>query len=223
MHNVSRCEVCFPLLKNVHLTHMNYPGTILLTSTGLYSPNVFNKFKDIREAKNFKKVVIITTASSEKEENKYIQSAVSELKSAGIDMVDFYDFENDEPKDLSLYDFIYVGGGNTFKLLKFAKEMEFDKTVDSLLKKGGMYIGVSAGSLIVGPSIQIANEVHPDKNEVGMTDFAGFNIVDLIIFPHYSSDLEEEIKSFEERNNVTIDRIDNSQAILIENGEKILI
>ncbi len=202
---------------------MNYPGTILLTSTGLYTPNVFNKFKDIRGNKDFKKVVIITTASSEKEANKYIQSAASELKSSGIDMVDFYDFENDGPRDLSDYDVIYVGGGNTFKLLKFAKEMEFNKTIDSLLKKGGMYIGVSAGSLIVGPSIQIANEVHPDKNEVGITDFTGFNITDLIIFPHYSTDLEEEIKSFEERNDVKIDRIDNSQAILIENGEKFLI
>ncbi|MHB1316480.1 MAG: Type 1 glutamine amidotransferase-like domain-containing protein [Minisyncoccota bacterium] len=202
---------------------MNYLGTILLTSTGLYSPNVYNIFQEIRETKGFKKVVIITTASSEKEGNKYIQSAASELRSAGIETVDFYDFENDESKDLSPYDVIYVGGGNTFKLLKFAKEMEFDKAIDSLLKRGGVYVGVSAGSLIVGPSIQIANEVHPDKNEVGMTDFTGFNIVDLIIFPHYSTDLEEEIKSFEERNNVKIERIDNSQALLIENGEKILI
>ncbi len=202
---------------------MSYPGTILLTSTGLYSPNVFNGFKNILEVKDFKKAVIITTASSEKKGNKYIQSAVLELKSAGIDVVDFYDFEDDGPKDLSSYDVIYVGGGNTFRLLKFARDVNFNKSIDFLLRKGGVYIGVSAGSLIVGPSIQIANEVHPDKNEVGMTDFTGFNTVEIIIFPHYSLDLEEEIKSFEERNNVTIDRIDNSQAILIENGEKILI
>jgi dipeptidase E len=202
---------------------MNYAGKILLTSTGLYSTNVFNTFKDIRESKDFKKLVIITTASSGKAENKYIKSAVLELKSAGITTVDFYDFESDGSKDLSSYDVIYVAGGNTFKLLKFAKNIEFDKTIHSLLKKGGMYIGVSAGSLILGPSIQIANEVCPDKNEVGVTDFTGLNIIDIVIFPHYSIDLEEEIKSFEERNNVKIDRIDNSQAILIENGEKILI
>jgi dipeptidase E len=202
---------------------MNQSGIILLTSTGLYSKNVYETFKNIRVSKNFKKTVIITTASSDKENNQYIQSAISELKSTGLDTVDFYDFENDGSKDLSKYDIIYVGGGNTFKLLKFAKEANFDKTVQSLLNRGGIYIGVSAGSLIVGPSIQISNEVHPDKNEVGLTDFTGFNIVNLIIFPHYSPELEEEIKSFEERNNVKIERIDNSQAVLIEDGKKTII
>ncbi|MEK7552693.1 MAG: Type 1 glutamine amidotransferase-like domain-containing protein, partial [Patescibacteria group bacterium] len=75
----------------------------------------------------------------------------------------------------------------------------------------------------VGPSIKIANEIHADKNEVCLTDFSGFNIVDLIIFPHYSSDLEEEIKSFENRNKTAVERINNSQAIVIENGKKTVI
>ncbi|MEK7669459.1 MAG: Type 1 glutamine amidotransferase-like domain-containing protein [Patescibacteria group bacterium] len=202
---------------------MNKSGIMLLTSTGLSSKNVYDKFVEIKSSKDLEKAVMITTASTDKENNQYNQMGLSQLKSAGIEVVDFYDFENDELKDLSSYDVIYVCGGNTFKLMKFAREANFDKDVKSLLERGGVYIGVSAGSLIVGSSIQIANEVHPDKNEVALTDFSGFNITNLIIFPHYSLDIEEEIKSFENTNNVKIERVGNSQAILVENGEKALV
>lgn len=202
---------------------MNTPGTMLLTSTGLYSPNVYSKFKEIKDERGFKKAVIITTASSDKEKNQYAQSALSQLKSTSLDVVDFYDFENDGRKDLSQYDVIYVCGGNTFKLMKFAREMNFDRTILALFNKNGIYIGVSAGSLIMGPSIQIANEVHPDKNEVGLRDFTGFNITDVVVYPHYSSKIEAEIKSFEERNNVKVERIDNSQAVLLTQGSMVLV
>jgi dipeptidase E len=202
---------------------MNKSRIMLLTSTGLSSKSVYDKFVEIKNSKDLKKAVMITTASADKENNQYNQMGFSQLKSAGVEVVDFYDFENDEPKNLSSYDIIYVCGGNTFKLMKFAREANFDKDIKSLLERGGVYIGVSAGSLIVGPSIQIANEVHPDKNEVALTDFNGFNITDLIIFPHYSSDIEEEIKLFENKNNVKIERIDNSQAILVEGEIKTLV
>jgi dipeptidase E len=202
---------------------MNKSGIIFLTSTGLSSKGVYDKFKEIIDLKGFKKAVIITTASFGKENNQYSQLALSQLKSVGFNIFDFYDFENDGLKNLSEYNVIYVCGGNTFKLMKFAREMNFDKEIESLLKRDGIYIGVSAGSLIVSPSIQIANEIHPDVNEVGLTDFNGFNIIDLIIFPHYSSEFEEEIKSFEIKNNVKVERLTNSQAILVKEGEKISI
>lgn len=198
-------------------------GIIFLTSTGLSSQNVYNKFKEIVDSKNFKKAAIITTAAFGKKNNQYSQLALSQLKSVGFNKIDFYDFENDGQKDLSIYDVIYVCGGNTFKLMKFAKDFNFDKEIKSLLKRRGVYIGVSAGGLIVGPSIKIAGEINSDANEVGLTDFNGFNIVDIIIFPHYSLKFERDIKSFEDRNNVRIERINNSQAIFIKNGEKILI
>lgn len=202
---------------------MDQLGTILLTSTGLSSKDVYSKFTEIMTLKNHRKAVIITTASRDKEKNQYSQMAFSQLMSVGLDIVDFYDFEEDGQRNLSSYDVIYVCGGNTFKLMKFARKMNFDKDIKSLLRRGGMYVGVSAGSLIIGPSIQIANEIEPDINDVGLNDFSGFNIIDLIIYPHYSPEIEEEIKLFENKNKVSIERINNSQAILITDGKKILI
>lgn len=202
---------------------MNKSGIILLTSTGLSSQNVYDKFGELTRAKNFKKAVLITTASLHKEKNQYSQLAFSQLKSLEFETVEFYDFEEDLKKDLSSYDVIYVCGGNTFKLMKFAKNADFKKDIEALLQRGGAYIGVSAGSLIVGPSIKLASEVHPDINEVDLTDFEGFNILDITVFPHYLEEFEEEIKLFEKRNKTTIMRLTNVQAILIEEGKETLV
>jgi len=198
-------------------------GTLLLTSTGLSSPNVLSKFLEIIGGPKNKQVAIITTAADGKEVNKYSQLAHKQFVDLGFLSVDFVDLETDQAKDLSLYDVVYVCGGNTFKLLKFAREANFKNSVESSLKNGGVYVGVSAGSIIVGPSTEIANEVQPDPNEIGLSDFSGLSIIEEIVLPHYSPDIEEDTKKFEKAHNVIIERINNSQAIMIQEGYKTII
>lgn len=193
-------------------------GTIILTSTGFRSPSVCNKFLEIAGNKDNKKVAIITTAAYEKENHKYSQLALSQFQAMGFLDIDFYDFENEPNKDLSRYDIIYVCGGNSFKLLKFAKESNFKDSINNLLNKGGIYVGVSAGSIILSPSIKIAGEIRPDPNDVGLTGLEGFSIIDFILMPHYSSELEQEIVDFERREQTTVERITNDEAITIHNG-----
>ncbi|HAT68567.1 MAG: hypothetical protein A2481_02490 [Candidatus Yonathbacteria bacterium RIFOXYC2_FULL_47_9] len=198
-------------------------GTLLLTSIGLSSPNVLSRFLEIVGDTKNKQVAIITTAAEGKEVNKYSQLAHKQFVDLGFSGVDFVDLEADPTKDLSPYGVIYVCGGNTFKLLKFALTANFKNSVESLLKMGGVYIGVSAGSIIVGPSVKIADEVQPDPNEVGISDFSGLGIIKEIVLPHYSPEIEEQVKIFENKHNVIIDRIDNSQAILVQEGYKTII
>lgn len=198
-------------------------GKLLLTSTGLSSENIAQEFKNTIANPKDLAVAIITTAAEGKENNKYSQLAMKQFSEMGFQHIDFIDFETRPNKDLDSYNVFYVCGGNTFKLLKFAREANFKLSIENLLKRNGVYIGVSAGSIIVGPSIDIANEVEPDPNEIGLQDLTGFNVTDLIVLPHYSPELEEDTKSFEAKYKVTVQRINNSQAILIENGEKTLI
>lgn len=197
-------------------------GYLLLTSTGLSNKNVCYKFKEIVKLNRFKKAVIITTAAEGKENNKYSQLASEQLGSLGLS-VEFYDMELEGSKNLSLFDVIYVCGGNTFKLIKFARETNLFDNLHSLLRRNGLYIGVSAGSLIVGPSIQIASEISPDPNDVGITNFTGLGIVNCVIFPHYSGRFETEIQDYEKRHNIHVERLTNDQAILYTEEVKSLI
>lgn len=198
-------------------------GFLLLTSTGLTSPNIYEKFRGLVSDPQKQSVAIITTAAESKENNKYSQLAKKQFESLGFVSVDFVDLEMQPEKDFSSYDIIYVCGGNTFELLKFARNANFKLSIEKLLERNGIYIGVSAGSIIVGPFINIANEVESDPNDIGLKDFTGFNITTHIILPHYSQAMEIETVNFEKKYGVTVERLNNSQAILINNGEKIFI
>lgn len=198
-------------------------GKLLLTSTGLSPKNIAKRFQNFFANPGSQAVVIVTTAAEGKDQNKYSQLAKKQFEEMGFTKIDFVDLEVEPNKDFSSYGVIYVCGGNTFKLLKFAREANFKTSIENLLSQGGVYVGVSAGSIIVGPSINIANEVEPDPNDIGLEDLTGFNITDLIILPHYSPEVEEETKSFEKKYGVNVERLNNSQAVLLENGEKIIV
>jgi dipeptidase E len=198
-------------------------GKIFLTSTGFSSNTISQKFTNLCESPSTSAVVIVTTAAEGKEENKYSQLAKKQFESMGFVSVDFIDLETQPESDLSSYAVVYVCGGNTFKLLKFAQESNFKLSIEHLLERNGVYIGVSAGSIIVGPSIQIAGEVAGDENEIGLENLTGFGITDLIILPHYSPEIEQEVKFFEEKYNVIVERINNSQAVFIEDEKKTII
>lgn len=197
-------------------------GTLLLTSDSFANKNIEEKFKQLTEGKR-NKVAIITTAAKDKEQNKYPQLSYDQMQSFGFKEVIFTDFERDSGVDLSNYDVLYVCGGNTFQLLKYAQKANFGDAIRAVLEKGGVYMGVSAGSLIVGPSIQIANEVKPDINEVGLENFTGFNITEHVIFPHYNPEYESDIETFENKNRVKVTRLKNGEALLISETQEVII
>lgn len=195
---------------------------ILLTSNSFANPKIESAFKELASEIQNKKVLIITTAAKEKENNRYAQLTYQQLTDWNF-QPSFLDLEKDTGADLSAFDIFYVCGGNTFRLLKYAQKEKFGDSLQNLMNRGGLYVGVSAGSLIVGPSIQIANEIKPDINDVELKDFSGFNITNLIIFPHYSEEHENDLIQFEKKYNLNVTRIKNGEAILLKDEELIFI
>jgi dipeptidase E len=70
----------------------------------------------------------------------------------------------EELSDLSEYAAVFIGGGNTFKLLKIIKESNFDQKLIRYLQNGGLVYGSSADSV----SISIA---FSDKTQCGKMFF----------------------------------------------------
>ena len=81
-----------------------------------------------------------------------------------------------EINDLNNYKAIFIGGGNTFKLLKEIKESNFDIILKDYLNNNGFIYGGSAGAIIFGKTIEPA--IHADKNTVNLKDLNGLNILD---------------------------------------------
>ncbi len=192
-------------------------ATIFLTSTGFSSPAVHEAF--VQESKSFErsaKVIIITTASKQGSANPYIQKAAQELTALGFTNVSCFDLLTDTIESLKTAEIIYVGGGNTFRLLKALKDSRADQILrDFCEHSSGIYVGVSAGSLIVGQSI--ASAVGHDDNNVNLTDLTGLRIVPYILLVHYTEKDTEQL-SMLEQNFPKVRTLSDSQA-LIHQGE----
>ena len=114
----------------------------------------------------------------------------------GIDNIDMC-INLNECNNLNDYSAIFIGGGNTFKLLKEIKESNFDKKIIEYLNNDGFVYGGSAGAIIFGKNIETA--IHADKNKVDLKDL---NSLDLLngynVWCHYDEEKDkEELKKIE--------------------------
>lgn len=91
------------------------------------------------------------------------------------------------------YSAVFIGGGNTYKLLKEIRESGFDTKILDFLSQGGLVYGGSAGSIIFGKDIKAA--AYKDENTVGYNETAGLNLVKgFDICCHYAVD--EDMKEY---------------------------
>ena len=198
-------------------------GTIILTSTGLSAEPVRRASGKFFDSLSHKSVAIVTTAAEGEENNKYSKLAESQFRELGFNTVDFIDIENDQRADFSKYSVIYVCGGNTFKLLKYARETNFKDAIIKLLERNGVYIGVSAGAIILAPTIQIAASVDPEPNDVGITDLEGLGLINFEVHPHYDPSHDKELSSYQKTTTNKVVRISDSQAVIISSAEQQII
>lgn len=77
-------------------------------------------------------------------------------------------------EDMLTYDVIWISGGNSFYLIDIIRRTGFDKKLDSVLEKGVLYAGASAGSQVATISVDVAMDgdalpirAHRSKNEYG--------------------------------------------------------
>lgn len=197
---------------------------VFLTSTGLSDNIISDEFVRRIGPDRSRPVAIVTTASEGKAENKYAKLALIQFRNLGFKTIDFIDIEFDSPELFRNYPIIYVCGGNTFFLLHHIKKSGADAVLKELLKKTEIvYIGVSAGSIILGPTIKAAAVIAPDPNDIKLTEFSGLGITDFEIHPHYEPEQEPEIAAYEKTAGHKMLRLSNAQALVLsDTGQKLI-
>jgi dipeptidase E len=89
------------------------------------------------------------------------------------------------PSELSGFDLLFIGGGNTFDLLKHVQEHHFTAPVKQFVAGGGSLYGGSAGAILASDSIDSAAGYDP--NDAGLTNLTGLGLVPrVVILPHYT-------------------------------------
>jgi len=101
--------------------------------------------------------------------------------------------EGRSPTELSVenVDLLFVGGGNTFRLLDTVRAGGFLDPAREFWRSGGDYYGGSAGAILACEDIRVAKGVDP--NDLGLTDLTGLGLlVGVQVLPHYTDDQYED-------------------------------
>ncbi len=194
---------------------------IILTSSGFSNPRIMDRVKGYFDGDTHKKkVAIVTTASEDKERNEFAVLAKFQFKEAGFGETAFFDIEKQDPEDLREFDVIYVNGGNTYYLLRWTKKSGFDYVLGKFVGNGGLYIGVSAGSIIAGPSIKVLDYTKGDPNGIGLTDLSAMGFISKAIVPHYEMHDEKAVVAYEKESGVEVVRLRDGIALVGAAGGK---
>lgn len=124
---------------------------IILTSTGFDNDNIMKKFigqlnVDVKEAK----ILFIITAANDPDSIRILSGCLDDLTKCGIkdNNITIYDMHKLIPQEeINKYDAIYVCGGSTKHLVERIDEIKIKPIIDKYIENGGIYIGVSAGSV----------------------------------------------------------------------------
>ena len=132
------------------------------------------------------------------------------------------------PQAVSNAESIFIGGGNTFRLLKALYDNDVLNTILERVSNGMPYIGSSAGSNVAGPTIKTTK----DMPIVQPPSFNALGIVPFQISPHYldpdpksthmGETQEERIIQFLEENETPVFGLREGAIVRVEEGTMIL-
>ena len=115
---------------------------------------------------------------------EWIQGELKEVKVPEIEMV--RSAEELAGKDLGCYSALFIGGGNTYKLLGDLKQSGGFDRIKEYIEHDGIVFGGRAGANIFGRDIESCKAM--DENKFGLNDTKGFNVLKgYSLFAHYTN------------------------------------
>lgn len=203
---------------------------LLLTSSGIV-PEIRKYFLSLlpkKKPENNKVAFVTTAAYGEDKDPHWLKKDRLLLEACGINNIEEVDLRErgntskELEKIIADKDIVFVNGGNTFYLLDGVRKSGFDKVLNGFLKRGGLYVGVSAGSYLACPTIEQAAWKRADRNRWGVTDFKALNLVPFLMVAHFEEKWRKIIDEAAKKIKYPIVAITDKQAILVD-GKKIKI
>lgn len=137
----------------------------------------------------------------------------STYKTFGIQNIEMLtDLQNTEiPDDTAA---VFIGGGNTYKLLKELRDSGFDKKLLGYLNNKGTVYGGSAGAMIFGKTIE--TEIHTGSKNYGLTDLSALNLLNgHDLWCHYTSADDQLISEYPRPLYI----LSEESGMIVQNGE----
>lgn len=159
--------------------------------------------------------------------NAYAELAHERFKALGYSLESAHQVP-DSRRAIEETDAVFIGGGNTFRLLKSFYDFELLAPIRRKIAAGAPYIGSSAGSIVACPTLKTTK----DMPIVQPPSFDALGLVSFQISPHYldpdpasthmGETQEERIKQFLEENDAPVVGLREGAMLRVEEGSIIL-
>lgn len=200
---------------------------LLISNSTLYGSGYLDHAEtEIRDfLGDAKKVLFVPYALYDRD--GYARTAQKRFQKMGYDLTSVHTAA-DPRKAVMDTEVVFIGGGNTFRLLKALYDFDLLEVIRDRVADGMPYIGSSAGSNVAGPTIKTTK----DMPIVQPPSFAALGLVPFQISPHYldpdpnsthmGETQEERILQFLEENDTPVAGLREGAIVRIENGATIL-
>ena len=174
---------------------------------------------------NIKRVLFVPFALYDRD--AYAVTARERFAKMGYELTSVHD-ASDRFQAVAETEAIFVGGGNTFRLLKTLYDQLLLGPIRQRVAGGMPYVGSSAGSNVAGPTIKTTN----DMPIVQPPSFDALSLVSFQINPHYldpdpnskhmGETREKRILEFLEENDTPVLGLREGAIARVENGRTVL-
>ncbi len=170
------------------------PKLILASNTKFLDIPNLNEHLDVPIQKA--KILYITTGANKVDDVSFVERHLERVAERNLNYMS-YDIEGKSETEISKtmdnYDIIHMEGGNTFHILKTIYTTNFDKILKRRLDEGMNYIGTSAGSYVMTPSIITATWNDRGFDRCRLEDFTALNYIPFILKAHYTKECRQSI------------------------------
>jgi dipeptidase E len=163
------------------MTRVHDPRRLLLISNSTlygrgYLDHVADEIRDFVGA--ISRVLFVPFAVYDR--HAYTAKARERFRAMGIALTSVHDVSN-MPRAIEEAEAIFVGGGNTFRLLKGLHDHGLLDPIRRRVAAGALYMGSSAGSIVACPALKTTK----DMPVVQPPSFEALGLVPFQISPHY--------------------------------------
>ena len=197
---------------------------LLVSNSTLYGSGYLDHVEG--EIKDFlgktSRTVFVPFAVSDR--GAYAGKAKERFRQMGFELESIHHLSNMK-RAIEQADAIFIGGGNTFRLLKGLYDHDVLTPIRERVESGMPYIGSSAGSIVACPTLKTTK----DMPVVQPPTFEALGLVPFQISPHYldpdpssthmGETQEERIMQFLEENVQTVVGLREGSSLRVDEGE----
>lgn len=150
----------------------------------------------------------------------WITKTLSKISDEPIDVCMWTDLYNKSWNDIKKFGAIYIGGGNTFKLLNILYNSGFISLLNRYIKNGGVVYGGSAGAIIMGASINTVKEENDNnyKESKGLDLLSGCSLI-----CHYQKKLDKGVLQYIKKNNQGVIALPERTGLVISKSNCLVV